>query len=78
MSDSTPQRGIPQTGIGLSTSGSQVFVAQQGLVANAPWISPDGTLSPGAFRFLLSLVVAINNLGREVMTLEQRLTNAGL
>ena len=74
MSGSSPQKGIPQTGIGPNSTGSQAWVAKQGLIASAPWtVLANSALSPSSFRFLLNLIKEINGLQGTVVTLQDEI-----
>ena len=71
MSGTSPQKGIPQPGIGPVSTGSQAWVAKQGLIASAPWtILANSSLSPSSFRLLLNMLTQINALQTQVGVLQ--------
>jgi hypothetical protein len=72
MSGTTPI--VPRSGIPLTTQLGGMYASQGMISPISPFVSPDGTLSPVAFRFLFSLLNNINALQQQVSALQTQVT----
>lgn len=60
------------------TIGSGQYAAQGMIAPSNPFVEADGTLTGVSFRFLHGLFAEIQTLQNQVVTLQQRLLNAGI